>query len=90
MKKLTSFGPSSRFLFLCISDNSFSTLLALFFPAVTDPLAGSNLSGDLKNAAKSIPPGTLAAVAFTSFIFLANVGYLSTPVPPRLLNEGGM
>jgi len=53
--------------------NSFSTLLALFFPAVTDPLAGSNLSGDLKNAAKSIPPGTLAAVAFTSFIFLANV-----------------
>merc|ERR1719409_2311937 len=49
--------------------NSFASMLALFFPAVTDPLAGSNLSGDLKDAARSIPPGTLAAVAFTSTIF---------------------
>ena len=28
---------------------TFSLCLAIFFPAVTDPLAGSNLSGDLKN-----------------------------------------
>jgi len=53
--------------------NSFASMLALFFPAVTDPLAGSNLSGDLKDAARSIPPGTLAAVAFTSTIFLLQV-----------------
>jgi hypothetical protein len=52
---------------------SFSILLALFFPAVTDPLAGSNLSGDLRDAAKSIPPGTLLAVGFTTLIFLSQV-----------------
>jgi hypothetical protein len=55
---------------------SFAVLLALFFPAVTDPLAGSNLSGDLQDAAKSIPPGTLAAVGFTSLIFMSQVRLL--------------
>jgi len=53
----------------------FGTLLAIFFPAVTDPLAGSNLSGDLKDAQKSIPPGTLAAVATTTVLFLLQVFY---------------
>mmetsp|Transcript_19745 Transcript_19745/g.27363 ORF Transcript_19745/g.27363 Transcript_19745/m.27363 type:complete len:964 (+) Transcript_19745:202-3093(+) len=55
------------------SGNSFATLLALFFPAVTDPLAGSNLSGDLSNASVSIPPGTLYAVLTTTIIFLSQV-----------------
>ena len=41
---------------------TFAAMLAIFFPAVTDPLAGSNLSGDLKDPQGSIPPGTIAAV----------------------------
>ena len=48
-------------------------MLAIFFPAVTDPLAGSNLSGDLSNPQQSIPPGTIAAVLTTTVIFCAQV-----------------
>ena len=54
-------------------DYNFAAMLAIFFPAVTDPLAGSNLSGDLENPQKSIPPGTIAAVLTTTAIFCAMV-----------------
>ena len=54
-------------------DWDFKQCLALFFPAVTDPLAGSNLSGDLADPQGSIPPGTLAAVVATIVIFTVQV-----------------
>jgi len=53
--------------------NDFAAMLAIFFPAVTDPLAGSNLSGDLLDPQKSIPPGTIWAVLTTTVIFCAMV-----------------
>ncbi|MFT5127287.1 MAG: amino acid transporter [Rhodothermales bacterium] len=46
------------------------TMFALYFPAVTGIMAGVNLSGDLKNPAKSIPKGTLAAI-IVSYVFYA-------------------
>jgi len=46
--------------------------LALFFPSVTGIMAGSNRSGDLRNAQVSIPIGTLAAVVVTSIIYLTS------------------
>lgn len=52
---------------------TFPIVLSIFFPAVTDPLAGSNLSGDLKDPAASIPPGTLAAVFVTTLVFSGQV-----------------
>ena len=52
---------------------SFGAMLAIFFPAVTDPLAGSNLSGDLADPQKSIPPGTIAAVLTTTVVFCLQV-----------------
>eukprot|EP00239_Pterosperma_sp_CCMP1384_P008309 CAMPEP_0197848340 /NCGR_PEP_ID=MMETSP1438-20131217/8351_1 /TAXON_ID=1461541 /ORGANISM="Pterosperma sp., Strain CCMP1384" /LENGTH=1098 /DNA_ID=CAMNT_0043460527 /DNA_START=508 /DNA_END=3803 /DNA_ORIENTATION=+ len=55
------------------SNWDFASCLALFYPAVTDPLAGSNLSGDLKDPTGSIPKGTLMAVLFTSMIFFLQV-----------------
>ncbi|XP_063683776.1 solute carrier family 12 member 6-like isoform X3 [Bolinopsis microptera] len=49
---------------------SFTILLAIFFPSVTGIMAGSNRSGDLKNAQGSIPKGTIAANLTTTVVYL--------------------
>jgi len=52
---------------------TFFVLIGIFFPSVTGIMAGSNRSGDLKDAQKSIPIGTIAAILTTSFIYLTCV-----------------
>ena len=49
---------------------SFTILVGIFFPSVTGIMAGSNRSGDLQDAQKSIPVGTLGAIGTTSFVYL--------------------
>ncbi|XP_054719060.1 solute carrier family 12 member 6-like [Uloborus diversus] len=52
---------------------SFTLLVGIFFPSCTGIMAGSNRSGDLADAQKSIPTGTLAAQLTTSFVYISGV-----------------
>lgn len=52
---------------------SFTLLVGIFFPSVTGIMAGSNRSGDLKDAQRSIPVGTILAILTTSIVYLSSV-----------------
>ncbi|KAM6976565.1 solute carrier family 12 member 7 [Aplochiton taeniatus] len=51
----------------------FTLLVGIYFPSVTGIMAGSNRSGDLRDAQKSIPVGTILAIATTTFIYITCV-----------------
>ncbi|XP_028987423.1 solute carrier family 12 member 7-like isoform X2 [Betta splendens] len=51
----------------------FTILVGIYFPSVTGIMAGSNRSGDLRDAQRSIPVGTIMAILTTSFIYISCV-----------------
>ena len=66
---------------------TFTGFVALFFPSVTGIMAGSNRSGDLADPSRSIPVGTISAIATTSFVYLTTVVFLGGCVDPVLLRD---
>ncbi|XP_033755336.1 solute carrier family 12 member 4-like isoform X1 [Pecten maximus] len=67
--------------------SSFMVLLAIYFPSCTGIMAGSNRSGDLADASRSIPTGTIAAIATTSFVYITSVIFFAGTVEGDLLRD---
>jgi amino acid transporter len=51
----------------------FWVVFAIYFPAVTGILAGVNMSGDLKDPARSLVRGTMAAIGVGFVVYLAQI-----------------
>ncbi|MDA1054024.1 MAG: amino acid permease [Planctomycetota bacterium] len=69
---------------------SLFTMFALFFPAVTGIMAGANMSGDLRDPARSLPRGTLAAVFVTAVIYLSMAVLMAGARPSAQLKENSL
>lgn len=67
------------------TEHGFISLMALWFPAVTGIMAGSNRSSDLADPAGSIPKGTLFAQGFTSIVYLSFVVLYGCACPRETL-----
>jgi len=66
---------------------TFTILIGIFFPSVTGIMAGSNRSGDLADAQKSIPIGTIGAILTTSTVYLSCVIFFAGTVDNLLLRD---
>ncbi len=60
---------------------SFWTVFAVFFPAATGVMAGANMSGELRDPRRSIPVGTMSAVALTTVVYFALAVWLAKVAP---------
>lgn len=60
-----------------IAGYNFWAVFAIFFPAAVGITSGVSMSGDLKNPARSIPTGTIAAILVTFAIYMAVMYWLS-------------
>ncbi|XP_030254140.1 solute carrier family 12 member 7 isoform X2 [Sparus aurata] len=92
-KNLSSFGGSDPaqdiYMPYVVNDITtfFTLLVGIYFPSVTGIMAGSNRSGDLRDAQKSIPIGTIMAIATTSFIYVTCVVLFGACIEGVLLRD---
>ena len=79
--------PSSVSAFEGAGSASMEMVFAVFFPAVTGFTAGIAMSGDLKDPKKSIPAGTIGAIAVGFIIYILLVIFIGLQVRPDILVE---
>lgn len=65
----------------------FATLFGVFFPAVTGFTAGVAMSGDLKDPKKSIPWGTMLAIATGLVVYLSLAIFIFYSIDPQILKS---
>ncbi len=65
----------------------FWVLFAIFFPAVTGFTQGVSMSGDLKDAGKSLPLGTFMAVGLSILVYLSVIIVFAGVLPNRVMME---
>ena len=70
-------------------NGSLSMLFAVFFPAATGIMVGSSLSGNLKEARRNIPIGTLAAWGISLLVYLTLAVWYATIADPAALRDTG-
>ena len=68
---------------------SFTRVYAVIFPAVTGIMEGANLSGDLKDPAKSIPEGTLWAILASFVTYMVLIFTMAFAFSPDTLRFDG-
>lgn len=75
LQSVDAHGSLEKLSFYLTADitTSFTLLVGIFFPSATGIMAGSNRSGDLRDAQKSIPVGTILAIATTSLVYITSV-----------------
>ncbi|KAL3114260.1 hypothetical protein niasHT_014104 [Heterodera trifolii] len=66
---------------------SFMILVGVFFPSVTGIMAGSNRSGNLRDASRSIPIGTLGAQLTTSVVYMAGAVLFGSSVAEMFIRD---
>ena len=64
---------------------SISETFAIFFPAVTGIMAGVSMSGDLKDARRSLPRGTLFAILAGFVVYVSLPFFLALNFPLEAL-----
>src|SRR5690606_29870113 len=65
----------------------FMLLFGIFFPAVTGFEAGVSMSGDLKDAKKSLPVGAIAAVGVGFIVYIGLAFFYATTVDAEALRN---
>jgi len=81
-----SLMTSLQYIFVDIT-TSFTVLVAIYFPSCTGILAGSNRSGDLADAQKAIPLGTIGAQLTTSFVYLSVILLFGASYNPLFIRD---
>ncbi len=64
---------------------NFMSIFSVFFPAVTGMMAGANISGELRNAQKSLPFGTMFAVVLSNVVYMG----IAVILGATCLRDGG-